>query len=72
MPTRPARITLPSFDFDGDVVDVERVVRREVLAHQAAQLVVAQVLEVVKIFEIARHGFTRFCRDPWRRSDDRR
>ena len=31
----------------------------EMLAHQPAQLVVAQIVEVVDIFEIARHGFTR-------------
>ena len=58
----------PVVRFDREVVDVERVVRREVFAHQAAQLAVAQVLEVIQIFEIARHGFTRFCGDPRRRS----
>jgi hypothetical protein len=45
----------------GEVVDVERVVSGEMLAHQAAKLVVAQVVDVVQVFEIARHGSRPCC-----------
>src|ERR1051326_78916 len=40
---------------DGEVVDVERAVRRKVLAHQSSELVVAQVIDVVNVFEVAGH-----------------
>ena len=32
------------------------IVRGEMLAHETAELVVAQIVDVVEIFEIARHG----------------
>ena len=43
-------------DANADVVDVERVVGGEVVADDLAQLVVAQVVQIVDVFEIAGHG----------------
>src|SRR6185437_9072433 len=43
-------------DVHCEVVDVEAIVRFEPLAHQTAKLVVAQIVEAMEIFKIARHG----------------
>ena len=42
-------------DLHGDVVDVEPVVRREMLADHAAQFAVVQLLDVVEILVVVRH-----------------
>ena len=46
-------------DLDGDVVDVETVVRREMLADHAAKFAIVQLLDVVDVFEVARHLYRR-------------
>src|SRR3954465_1932251 len=45
-------------DADRDVIDVDGVVRLQMLADESAELVVAEVIEVVNVFEVARHEVT--------------
>jgi len=49
----------PVVDLDADVVDVEPVVRREVVADHAAQLAIVQVFDVVEVLEVACHLYRR-------------
>jgi hypothetical protein len=49
-----------SLDANHQIVDVDGVVRRQVLPDEITQLGVAQVVEVVEVFEIARHGSLAF------------
>ena len=42
-------------DVHDDVVDVEAIVRGEALAHEVANLAIVELVQVLKIFVVARH-----------------
>src|SRR5204863_9358212 len=42
----------------GQVINIERAVRCQMLPHEPSQLVITQIIDVVDVFEVASHGST--------------